>query len=175
MSEQTVTVTGEARVTAPNIYPCLGYRDAKAAIRWLCDAFGFEERMVHPGEDREVAHAELSLGPGIVMLGSASDDMPEVATELFYCGRRGRLLPHPVRSVREIDDVDAHRERAPATPARRSFASRRTTPTTASSTPAATRGQRLELRQLRPTVRAARAWTSMWTKQLQRRAQGRMR
>ena len=36
--------------------------------------------MVHPGEDREVAHAELSLGLGIVMLARASDDMPEVAT-----------------------------------------------------------------------------------------------
>jgi hypothetical protein len=61
-----------ARTTGPTIYPCLGYRDAPAAIRWLCDAFGFEERFVYPGgEDREVAHAELSLGTGIVMLGSA--------------------------------------------------------------------------------------------------------
>ena len=92
MSEQTVTVTGEARVTAPNIYPCLGYRDAQAAIRWLCDAFGFEERMVHPGEDREVAHAELSLG-----LGSSCSPPPATTCRgrygALYCGRRGRLPP----------------------------------------------------------------------------------
>ena len=112
MSEQTVTVTGEARVTAPNIYPCLSYRDAKAAINWLCDAFGFEQRMVHPGEDRAVAHAELSLGPGIVMLGSASDDMPEVTTELFTAGGEADFSRIPFALYVAIDDVDAHCERA---------------------------------------------------------------
>lgn len=114
MSEPTVTVPGEARVTAPNIYPCLGYRDAKAAIRWLCDAFGFEERMVHPGQDRKVAHAELSLGPGIVMLGSASDDMPAVDTDAFTAGGEPDFSRIPFALYVAVEDVDAHRERARA-------------------------------------------------------------
>jgi uncharacterized glyoxalase superfamily protein PhnB len=114
MSEQTVTVTGDARVTAPNIYPCLGCRDAKAAIRWLCEAFGFEQRMVHPGEDREVAHAELSLGPGIVMLGSASDDMPEVATDLFTVGGEADFSRIRFALYVAIEDPDAHCDRARA-------------------------------------------------------------
>lgn len=112
MSEQTVTVTDEARVTAPNIYPCLGYRDAKAAIRWLCDAFGFEQRMVHPGEDREVAHAELNLGPGIVMLGSASDDMAVVDTDALTAGGEVDFSRIPFALYVAIENVDMHCERA---------------------------------------------------------------
>jgi uncharacterized glyoxalase superfamily protein PhnB len=63
-------------VPAPTVWPCLTYTDAKAAIRFLVDAFGFEERLVVPGEgedDREVAHAELVWPTGgALMLGSAS-------------------------------------------------------------------------------------------------------
>lgn len=114
MSVQAGTVSGETRTAAPNIYPCLGYRDARAAIRWLCDAFGFEERMVHPGEDREVAHAELSLGPGIVMLGSASDDMPAVDTDAFTAGGEPDFSRIPFALYVAVEDVDAHCERARA-------------------------------------------------------------
>ncbi len=46
------------------------YRDAPTAIRWLCDAFGFEQQMVVPNPDGTIAHAELRLGGGMVMLGS---------------------------------------------------------------------------------------------------------
>jgi uncharacterized glyoxalase superfamily protein PhnB len=114
MSEQAGTLTGEARATAPNIYPCLGYRDAKAAIRWLCDAFGFEQRMVHPGEDREVAHAELSLGPGIIMLGSAHEHMADVDTDALTAGGEADFSRIPFALYVAIDDVDAHCGRARA-------------------------------------------------------------
>ena len=36
--------------------------------------FGFEKQMVVPGPDGTVAHAQLKIGPGIVMLGSARGD-----------------------------------------------------------------------------------------------------
>jgi uncharacterized glyoxalase superfamily protein PhnB len=99
---------------APNIYPALGYRDARAAIRFLCDAFGFQERAVHEGEDREVAHAELSLGPGIIMLGSASDDMPDVDTDALMAGGEADFSRIPFALYVAIEDVDAHYERARA-------------------------------------------------------------
>jgi uncharacterized glyoxalase superfamily protein PhnB len=60
--------------TAPTVWPALRYTDARAAIRFLVEVLGFEERLVVPGEgDRDVAHAELRwpLGGG-VMLGSTS-------------------------------------------------------------------------------------------------------
>jgi uncharacterized glyoxalase superfamily protein PhnB len=57
---------------APSCWPCLSYDDAEAALRFLVDAFGFEERLVVRGDaDRPIHHAEL-LWPdgGGVMFGS---------------------------------------------------------------------------------------------------------
>ncbi|HZQ28982.1 MAG TPA: VOC family protein [Acidimicrobiales bacterium] len=58
----------------PTVWPALRYDNAKAAIAFLVDAFGFEATLVVPAEgDRDVPHAELRwpLGGG-VMLGSRS-------------------------------------------------------------------------------------------------------
>jgi uncharacterized glyoxalase superfamily protein PhnB len=54
---------------APSIYPVLRYADPAAAIQFLVDALGFSEYEVHKGPDGEIAHAELSFGNGMVMLG----------------------------------------------------------------------------------------------------------
>ena len=50
--------------------PAIRYRDAAAAIDWLCEAFGFERHLVVPGEGGTIAHAQLAFGNGMVMLGS---------------------------------------------------------------------------------------------------------
>ena len=55
------------------IIPALRYRDAPSAIEWLCQAFGFRKQLVVPNEDGTIAHAQLTLGSGMVMLGSAVD------------------------------------------------------------------------------------------------------
>ena len=60
--------------TRPNIFPALRYRNANAAIEWLKEALGFEEKAVYRGDDGTVQHAELKLGAGIVMLGEHRDD-----------------------------------------------------------------------------------------------------
>lgn len=120
MTEEATGASAAERGTAPNIYPALGYRDAKAAIRWLCEAFGFEERMVHPGDDgREVAHAELNLGPGIIMLGSQREGAPS-AGEVSEGAGGGEFDfgTVPFALYVAIDDVDAHCERARAAGAR---------------------------------------------------------
>ena len=59
-----------AKNTRATVVPCLRYRDAPAAIEWLCDTFGFEKHLVVPGEGGTIAHAQLSFGNGMVMLGS---------------------------------------------------------------------------------------------------------
>ncbi len=56
------------------VIPGLRYRDAPAAIDWLCDVFGFERSLVVPGDEGRIAHAQLRLGSGMVMLGSLVDD-----------------------------------------------------------------------------------------------------
>jgi uncharacterized glyoxalase superfamily protein PhnB len=59
-----------AKNTKATIIPCLRYRDAPAAIDWLCQVFGFEKQVVVPNEDGTIAHAQLSFGNGMIMLGS---------------------------------------------------------------------------------------------------------
>lgn len=62
-----------AKNTRSTVIPCLRYRDARAAIEWLAKAFGFEEQLVVPNEDGTIAHAQLSFGNGMIMLGSVTD------------------------------------------------------------------------------------------------------
>jgi len=56
------------------LIPCLRYRNAKGAISWLREAFGLEPQLVVPGEGDLILHAQLRLGQGMVMLGSATTD-----------------------------------------------------------------------------------------------------
>jgi uncharacterized glyoxalase superfamily protein PhnB len=54
----------------PNIFPSFRYQDAHGAIDWLERVAGFTRQAVHSGPDGAVGHAELTLGPGGIMLGS---------------------------------------------------------------------------------------------------------
>jgi uncharacterized glyoxalase superfamily protein PhnB len=64
--------------TAPGsasfIIPTLRYRNAPRAIDWLCKVFGLERHAVYPGPGDTIGHAELTLGGGMIMLGSHKDD-----------------------------------------------------------------------------------------------------
>ena len=59
--------------TPSDIHPCLAYDDAPAAIEWLCRTFGFTKEFVVAGENNRVEHSELSLGTGVIMVGSVKD------------------------------------------------------------------------------------------------------
>jgi len=100
---------GVAKQTSVTVIPALQYQDARAAIDFLCTAFGFEKKAVYEGEGGTIAHAELTLGNGMVMLGSVNESA---------CGK---LLKRPhdaggltmgIYSI--VDDVDAHFARAKA-------------------------------------------------------------
>ncbi|SCY32116.1 hypothetical protein SAMN05216420_104235 [Nitrosospira sp. Nl5] len=58
--------------TRATIIPCLRYRNAPVALDWLCANFGFEKQAVYPNPDGTTAHAQLTFGNGMIMLGSAS-------------------------------------------------------------------------------------------------------
>jgi len=60
----------------PSLIPCLRYRDAPAAIDWLCNTFGFRRQLVVDDGKGGIAHAQLCLpdGTGMLMLGSAVDN-----------------------------------------------------------------------------------------------------
>ena len=69
MSETTSSTT-----EPKNVWPCVNYVDARAAIRFLTEAFGFVETLTVPGETEDVVvHAELRWPEGGgVMLGTAN-------------------------------------------------------------------------------------------------------
>lgn len=52
------------------IIPAMRYRDCPAAIEWLCKALGFEKNAVYANPDGTIAHAQLTFGNGMIMLGS---------------------------------------------------------------------------------------------------------
>ena len=60
--------------TPATVIPTLLYRDAAAAIEWLCRAFGFTKHAVYDDGNGKVVHAELSFGNGMVMLASIRTD-----------------------------------------------------------------------------------------------------
>lgn len=57
-----------------SVVPCLRYRDAHAAIAWLCEAFGFTRHVVYENDQGSVEHAQLIHGNGMIMLGEVRDD-----------------------------------------------------------------------------------------------------
>src|SRR3546814_18466665 len=70
-NHRTPTMSLAADTTAP-IIPCLRYRDALAAIDWLCRAFGFEKPAVYPAGDTG-HHAQLTFGNGMDQLRPAAN------------------------------------------------------------------------------------------------------
>jgi uncharacterized glyoxalase superfamily protein PhnB len=66
----------DVRQQGSTVIPSMRYRDAHAAIDWLVRVFGFHKQAVFDGPDGTVAHAQLTLGGGMVMLGSASNSSP---------------------------------------------------------------------------------------------------
>lgn len=50
-----------ARNSRATVIPCLRYRDAPAAIDWLCAAFGFEKQAAHHelGRAEELLYIEV--------------------------------------------------------------------------------------------------------------------
>jgi hypothetical protein len=54
------------------IIPTRRYRNARKMIDWL--AFGFERHAIYGDDVEGIAHAQLTLGTGMIMVGSARDD-----------------------------------------------------------------------------------------------------
>jgi uncharacterized glyoxalase superfamily protein PhnB len=67
-------MTLTATMTKSTIIPATRYRDAPAAIDWICNVLDFTRHQVFENPDGTIAHAELTLGGGMIMLGSEKDD-----------------------------------------------------------------------------------------------------
>ena len=101
-----------AKDTTATVIPGLRYEDAPKAIDWLCRAFGFEKQLVVPGEGDTIAHAQLTFGRGMIMLGTARkhggpfDKLQKTVGEV---GGVGTQSPYVI-----VEDADTHLARARA-------------------------------------------------------------
>ena len=91
-----------------NIIPGMRYKDASAAIEWLCRVFGFSKHLVVPDDNAGITHAQLVLGNGMIMLGSSRED-----------GEYDQLVRSPLEvgtttqsAYIFIEEVDDHYHRA---------------------------------------------------------------
>lgn len=98
------------KTTRATVIPCLRYRDAPAAIEWLCDNFGFTKHLVVPGEDGSIAHAQLSFGNGMMMLGSVTKLNNEYGMLVKQPDEIGGAQTQTVYAV--VKDADAVYQRA---------------------------------------------------------------
>jgi uncharacterized glyoxalase superfamily protein PhnB len=97
--------------TKSPIMPCLTYRDAPAAIAFLCEAFGFEKKMVVPGENDTIAHAELVCGNAMIMVGSVKDKNTPYG-KLVMSPQEAGGSTQSIYLV--VDDADVHHAQAKA-------------------------------------------------------------
>ena len=97
-----------AKTTTATVIPTLRYDDAEAAIKWLCEAFGFEKHLVVPGEDGTIVHAQLVFGNGMIMLGSANEsEFDSLQKPPSALGGVVSQSPYII-----VEDVDKHYSRA---------------------------------------------------------------
>lgn len=85
------------------VVPVLIYEDVERAVSWLCDTFGFEERLRFVGRDGAVEHAQIDVADGAIMIGRRGGP--------FRPPRDGEVTQYVHVTVR---DVDAHYERVRA-------------------------------------------------------------
>ena len=85
----------------------VSYQDPKTAYRWLEEAFGFEPLMALLDDKGNLAHAEMTYGSSVVMVGSEWSD--EHRSPKSIGGKNSQSVHVQLASG---DDVDAHCARA---------------------------------------------------------------
>src|SRR5204863_9268282 len=96
----------------------VSYEDVGAAVKWLGEAFGFEESGQRFTDDEgHVGHGGLSLEGATVFLGGPGPDYRSPKRHAQECEQSARWLDTPwvVDGVQvELADLDAHYKRAKA-------------------------------------------------------------
>ena len=95
----------------PRLSASVFYDDPRAAIDWLCSAFGFEVRLKVEGEGGVIQHSELCFGEALVMVGGTGGK--ETWQALYRSPQAtGGWITQACALF--VDDVDAHYQRAVA-------------------------------------------------------------
>ena len=83
-----------------SVTPYLTVRNAAQAIDYYKRAFGAQERVRLPGPDGKVAHAEITIGNSILMLGEECSEMGNQSPESLHGSTVGLAV-----YVENVDDV----------------------------------------------------------------------
>ncbi len=75
----------------PHIVPYLSYRDAKAAMAFLTEAFGLTTVTAFEDDEGVLQHGEMAWRDGVIMLGTA-ETAPSASSGIYLV----------------VEDVDAH-------------------------------------------------------------------
>lgn len=93
----------------PRISSCVFYQDPKAAIDWLCRAFGFEVRLKVEGPDGSIVHSELTFDSGMIMVGGTGRrDAGCEAYQPFLHSPRELEGANTQSMCLFVDDADSH-------------------------------------------------------------------
>ena len=85
------------------------YQDAKAAFRWLEEAFGFEPLFVLLDAEGNLGHSEMTYGKSVVMVGNEWSEDHKSPKSI---GGKNSQSIHV--QLAEGEDLDAHYQRARA-------------------------------------------------------------
>jgi uncharacterized glyoxalase superfamily protein PhnB len=99
----------------PDVIPMLDYEDGPAAMDWLAKAFGFQEVTRMIGDDGLLAHGEMVVGNGIIMLATATSEYESPKHHREHCerARAWSVVPYVIDGVLvQVDDIDAHYQQA---------------------------------------------------------------
>jgi uncharacterized glyoxalase superfamily protein PhnB len=94
----------------PRVFPTVYYRDKRAALDWLSNAFGFETSMVVTNADGLLGHCEMTFAGAVINIESEWTDWTRSPASLDGANT------HSIGF--HVDDVDSHHARAVAAGAR---------------------------------------------------------
>ena len=92
----------------PRLSSSVFYRDAQAAIDWLCQAFGFAVRLKVEGEGGRIEHSELTYGEGLIMVGQEGGSSAERPWKARMRSPRSVDGANTQCLMLFVDDADAH-------------------------------------------------------------------
>ena len=99
-SQRRGSIVNRSAPTA-TVVPVLIYEDVAKAIGWLCEAFGFSERLRAARPDGRIMHAQLSIREGAIMLGAPGAEFrPPHSNEVNQY------------VIVRVEDIDQHFEHA---------------------------------------------------------------
>ncbi len=92
----------------PRITPNVFYDDLGSALEFLAKTFGFETRMLMPGPEGNIIHAEMRVLDSVIMLSPTTDSDAWASPQ-----SQGGSVTQSLYIY--VDDVDAHCARAQST------------------------------------------------------------